>query len=338
MLHAALNLFVIPSSSQSITRPLHLWKVCLHAIKMEESEWEFESSSEDWPVSHSLSPRPKRRRVSSQLPNQMDQQPNQHQTTNDQAKLASCPTMLRDLLINILLIDSLCGLFQSYGKAIGWGKGNFVEMFSGGPNGRAVSNGFRNKGWEGEDFDKSATEDHDFTSSFGFCATLLAIFRLGMGDPLWTGLVCTSFCWVNRCTSERGPSNNYLGNQSLKHVAIGNLILYRNMLLLLLHQAAGGIVMLEQPMGSCMPSVPLFRSVWKLLRWNYVVVWLGAYGAESKKPIKIFAPVDWIANLKNRLTNTGDLKRCARRLMASTLAKAKLSKVHNMIRNHLVKR
>ena len=62
--------------------------------------------------------------------------------------------MLRDLLIKIVLIDSLCGPSKSYGKAIGWGKGSFVEMFSGGPNGRAVSNAFRNKGWEGDDFDK----------------------------------------------------------------------------------------------------------------------------------------------------------------------------------------
>ena len=27
-------------------------------------------------------------------------------------------------------------------------------------------------------------------------------------------------------------------------------------------------------------------------------MWLGAYGAESKKPIKIFAPVNWIVKLK----------------------------------------
>ena len=108
-------------------------------------------------------------------------------------------------------------------KAFGWGNGHFVEMLSGGPSGRAVSNGFRNRGWEGEDLDKSATEDHDFTSSFGFCAASHAIFRLAMGDPLWTGLVCTSSSWVNRCTSERGPSDNYPGNQSLKHVAIGNV-------------------------------------------------------------------------------------------------------------------
>ena len=50
-----------------------------------------------------------------------------------------------------------------------------------------------------------------------------------------------------------------------------------------------------------MPSVPIFRSTWKFLRWNYVVVWLGAYGAESKKPVKIFSPVTWIANLKKPL-------------------------------------
>ena len=49
--------------------------------------------------------------------------------------------------------------------------------------------------------------------------------------------------------------------------------------------------MLVQPLGSCMPQTKMFRSTWNFLQWNYVVVWLGAYGAESKKPIKVFSPV-----------------------------------------------
>ena len=221
----------------------------------------------------------------------------EHSKDNDQAKLKCCPDILKAIVVKILLLDSLCGCFKSYGQFSRKCNGNFVEMFSGGPKGRAVSNGFRHRGWEGDDFDKDITDDHDFTTSFGFCATLLAVFRLSVADLLWTGLVCTSFCWVNRSTSQRNGSNNFLGDQTLKHVATGNLILYRNMLLLLMCQAAGVIIMLEQPLGSCMPQTPIFRSAWKFLRWNYVVVWLGAFGAESKKPIKVFAPVDWIAKL-----------------------------------------
>ena len=261
----------------------------------------------DWEESDKEIPcRPKRQRVSGQLPNHDEQQTklpviNPNQAASDQTKLAFCPDILKDILIKILLIDSLCGCFRSCGRFFSRGKNRFVEMSSGGPKGRGVSNGFRKRGWEGDDFDKDITEDHDFTSALGFCATLLSVFRLCLGDLLWTGLVCTSFCWVNRNTSQRFASNNFLGDQTLKHVAIGNLIPYRNMLLLLLHQATEGIIMLEQPLGSCMPSVPIFRSTWKFLKWNYVVVWLGAYGAESKKPIKIFAPVTWIENLKKKI-------------------------------------
>ena len=255
-------------------------------------------SDSDWENDHNEPPRrAKRQRASSQLPKDIE-----HPNDSDQAKLKFCPDILKCIVIKILLLDSLCGCFKSYGQFSSKCNGHFVEMFSGGPKGRAVSNGFRHRGWEGDDFDKDITEDHDFTTPFGFCATLLAVFRLSVQDLLWTGLVCTSFCWVNRSTSQRAPSNSFLGNQTLKHVAIGNLILYRNMLLLLMCQAANVIIMLEQPLGSCMPQTAIFRSTWKFLKWNYVVVWLGAYGAESKKPIKIFAPVTWIDNLPQKIS------------------------------------
>jgi hypothetical protein len=276
----------------------------------DSDEWIFHSDSEIEDAQPS-----KRRRVVKTPAYQSDCDGSAHRSIrgfslDDETKLTYCPAILYDLMTKILVIDSLCDVFKPYGRNFrrcGFnsfkccGRGNFVEMFSGGPKGRAVTNGFRTRGWRGNDFDKEVSQDFDFTTPLGFCITLLAIFRLAMGDALWTGLVCTSFCWVNRSTSERSPSNRFLGNTNLKHVAIGNLILYRNLLLLLLHQTCGGIIMLEQPLGSCMPQVPIFRSTWKFLEWNYVVVWLGAYGAESKKPIKIFSPVTWIANLKKPL-------------------------------------
>ena len=61
----------------------------------------------------------------------------------------------------------------------------------------------------------------------------------------------------------------------------------------IMNQPRGGITSLEQPLGSCMPQTNMFRSTWNSLQWNYVVAWLGAYGAESKKPIKVFSPVPW---------------------------------------------
>ena len=92
-------------------------------------------SDSDWEDSDKEIPcRPKRQRVSGQLPNwQQTKLPviNQNQAASDQTKLAFCPDILKDILIKILLIDSLCGCFRSYGRFFSRGKHLFVEMFSG---------------------------------------------------------------------------------------------------------------------------------------------------------------------------------------------------------------
>ena len=177
-------------------------------------------------------------------------------------------------------------------------------MFSGGANGRAVSKSWRKNGLRGSDYDLTDNQDHDVTQALGFGLVLLPVLGLAMSDPLWSGMVCTSVCWVSRSTSQRADHNHYLGTMSLKHVATGNLILYRNLLILIMHQTRGGITLLEQPLGSCMPQIKIVRSTWELQQWNYVVVWLGAYGAESKQPIKVFSSVPWIEKRINPLDNS----------------------------------
>ena len=72
-----------------------------------DSEWEDDDNE--------LPCRPKRQRASSQLPNDIEQ-PNPDQASSDRAKLKFCPDILKDIVIKILLIDSLCGCFKSYGR------------------------------------------------------------------------------------------------------------------------------------------------------------------------------------------------------------------------------
>ena len=208
-------------------------------------------------------------------------------------KLDKYPSIIREILWKIKVLDAKTIMFEHV-------KGAFVEMFSGGVNGRAVSKGFRRHGIAGSDFDLSMTPDHNFCKPYGFCLALVAVFFLNVSDPVWTGLVCTSFTWVNRATTERCAENKYLGN-GLKHVKIGNMIVYRNMLILVMHHYFGGVTFLEQPLASCMPSLYIFRSTWRFLRWQYIVVWLGSYGAESKKPGKMFSAAPWIEHLAKPL-------------------------------------
>ena len=108
-------------------------------------------------------------------------------------------------------------------------------------------------------------------------------------------------------TSQRCSQNKYLGNK-LKHVKVGKIMLYRNLLSLTMHQYVGGIPLLEQPLERCMPSTPMFRSTWKFLQWNYAGVWLGAYGAESKQTIKVFSPVPRIEHLVKTVGQIKTLK------------------------------
>ena len=146
------------------------------------------------------------------------------------------------------------------------GPGKLVDMFSGGCSGRAVSKEFRKQALSGHDYDLTEAQDHDFTLALGFCLVLPSVFNLAMSDPLWSGLVCTSFCWINRSTSQHGARNHYLGSMCLKHVAVGNLILYRNLLMFIMHQSRFRITLLEQLLGSCMPQTKIVRSKWKLLQ------------------------------------------------------------------------
>ena len=84
--------------------------------------------------------------------------------------------ILKDILPKIFIFESLTDTLEHL-------QGKYVEMFSGGRNGRAVSSGFRRRGWPGNDFDLTESPDHDFTQPLGCCSALLASFKLPILEP-----------------------------------------------------------------------------------------------------------------------------------------------------------
>ena len=168
------------------------------------------SSDSDWDLLPPIAP--KRRRISrkaSVIPVPHVPQPLDKKQQLWDEKLDKCPAMLKDILSKIQIIDSKTDMFEHV-------SGDFVEMFSGGAKGQAVSKWFRRRGRPGIDFDLTVSRHHDFCQPYGFCLALIAVFSLSALDPCWTGLVCTSFTWVNLATSQRCSQNHYIGN-GLKH-------------------------------------------------------------------------------------------------------------------------
>ena len=176
---------------------------------------------------------------------------------------------------------------------------------------KVCGNVFWKQGLSGHDYDLTETQNHDFTQALGFCLVLLSVFNLATSAPLCSGLVCTSFCWINRSTAQRGALNHYLGSMCLKHVAVGNLILYRNLLIFMMRQSRCGLTLLKQPLGSCMPQIK-----WPIAHRHFCngTTWLYGLGHMVMKAGNqskcLVQCLGWI-NGRSLLTIHGTFRHCA---------------------------
>ena len=87
-------------------------------------------------------------------------------------RLVLCPTILKELLIKIFILDAVTDVIKCCGPV------QLAEMFSGGASGRAVSKAWRKHGLRGSDYDLTDNQDHDFTHALGFCLALLTVLIL----------------------------------------------------------------------------------------------------------------------------------------------------------------
>ena len=118
------------------------------------------------------------------------------------------------------------------------------------------------------------------------------------GPRDFANAACSPLCLFNGlCLSLRShgttkrSASRPLGEESYPSVALGNLLLARTLVILMVAHALGCMWILEQPKGSVMELHPLFQEMMgKLTMWKHTIS-MGRYGANSDKPTWLYASI-----------------------------------------------
>ena len=143
----------------------------------------------------------------------------------------------------------------------------------------------------------------DIASKLGVVTALTLCTRVMPGGVGWLATVCSSFSWMCRHSVERSKTAP-LGDACSWSATNGNLLAARSALIMLLLMALGAGWFLEQPANSIMASHPsleyvkeLASKLPKLCEWHAADSFLGAFGAQSLKPVTIRSNKQWVWSL-----------------------------------------
>ena len=167
-----------------------------------------------------------------------------------------------------------------------------VEMFSGK---QTIVTAFNDAGYVavGYDYlyDKAAM---NLNSVLGWLTALILCLRLKCKSLQWWATVCSTWVWMSRSSTFRS-ARNPLGDLRLSCVVLANAQVARMTLLSLLASSRGASWALEQPSSSVMNRTPHLKMLEKLCprfalgAWREFYTEMGAFGACTKKPTKIWS-------------------------------------------------
>ena len=100
--------------------------------------------------------------------------------------------------------------------------------------------------------DSDGPRSENIVCQAGFMNALSAILRLRPGALLWLAPMCNSFCWLALSKTRRFKSNNYIGDESVWQVAVGNTAARAAAFLMTVAWVRGVHCILENPAGSRM--------------------------------------------------------------------------------------
>lgn len=104
-----------------------------------------------------------------------------------------------------------------------------------------------------------------------------------------------------RVSSERSQTKrnklNPMGDPSCKMVAEGNQDIQIVIGIALLSTLVNANFVIEQPLSSIMGEVPTFKRLIAVLPVLHGCVWMGAWGATTAKPLRLWSTAPWITDL-----------------------------------------
>ena len=165
----------------------------------------------------------------------------------------------------------------------------------------AITKAFKNGGQAIVPMDKETVSDEmDLCKDFGFIFAFWMCLIMVFGGFSWSGIVCTTWIWISRSTY--GRSNAWpQGDLTKKKVRQGNKMVSREMILTLVLACKAAHQFIEAPASTIMHKYITFKAVIRFLKLGCSKHWLGNYGAESPKPVKIWSTVPYLSDLEKPL-------------------------------------
>ena len=129
----------------------------------------------------------------------------------------------------------------------------------------------------------------DMQEMKGLKKTFKTIWALRSTGILWVAPTCSSFVFLSQAVAGRNIVNEYMGNMNMAFVRKANHFQILFSAMVVLAWLRGAMICVEQPTSSvlqCLEPVPtLIRQ--GILQNNALTTDLGAFGADTKKAIKV---------------------------------------------------
>ena len=165
---------------------------------------------------------------------------------------------------------------------------------------------------------RTVHKDMSTCTDVGFIFLFKCCMDMMVGAFSWSGVVCKTWVWISRSTFGRSILKPY-GNLNMFKVRMANMMVAREILLMLLLACKSVHQFMENPLSSIIDRYPKFPELKQLLDITHSVHSLGNYGAESKKPIKVFSTVGYL----NKACKRFDPKLMGKRKHGSITTKKK---------------
>jgi hypothetical protein len=175
---------------------------------------------------------------------------------------------------------------------------SMLEMFAGVAN---VASAFSAVGLRAMAFDLRLNDIlHDILSPAGFAFALwVCCVALPPGAFVMLAPVCSSWVWMCSSVSKRSKGRP-MGDRHRLFVRVGNRMVSRVAILLMILSARGVVWALEQPASSVMQYHPRFQEVLRIFNVHQVTLDMGAYGGCTRKPSVLYSIAPEICEMYKR--------------------------------------
>ena len=169
-----------------------------------------------------------------------------------------------------------------------------AEIFAGAA---ANTNGVQSTGFKAEAYDTAYSQKQDILTKSGLRAAVKLALRVKPGGSVWAAPKCSSWVFMSSSQSKRTRSNPG-GDRTKAFVREGNELCKRAVAVLLVAASFGCYVYLEQPMSSVLCiAEPMKSFIAEIVKFK-VATSLGAFGANTRKPIRIWSNDEQLSRLK----------------------------------------